>query len=118
MAVTVLAFQWFPEQLNVSSLDYDPYVGVLISDSEMEDFEVAIVAAGFEVDDFNIVPLEDVEVPLEDDESTGIEQHPITGTVAVHRISTDEFITYAAGSGSIWPQVFEADLQAGNFGEP
>ena len=36
----------------------------MISDSEKEDFEAAIVAAGFEVDDFNVVPLEDVEVPL------------------------------------------------------
>ena len=42
----------------------------------------------------------------------------ITGTVTVHRISTDEFITYRAGSGSIWPQEFKADLQAGKFGEP
>ncbi len=90
----------------------------LIHDSEMDDFEAAIVAAGFEVDDFNVVPLEDVEVPLKDDESTVIEQHGITSTVTVHRISTDEFITYTADSGSIWPQVFEADLQAGNFGEP
>ena len=88
----------------------------LITDSEMEDFEAAIVAAGFEVDDFNVVPFKDVEVPLEDDESTVIEQYGITGTVTVHRISTDEFITYTAGS--IWPQIFEADLQAGNFGEP
>ncbi len=91
---------------------------MLISDSEMEDFKAAIDAAGFEVDDFNIVPLEDVEVPLEDDESTVIEQHPITGTVTVHRISTDEFITYRAGPGSVWPQDFAADLYEGKFGEP
>ncbi len=31
----------------------------MISDSEMEDFKAAIVAAGFEVDDFNAEPLED-----------------------------------------------------------
>ena len=69
----------------------------MISDSEMDEFAAAIVAAGFEVHDFNVVPLEDDEVPLEDDETTLIEQHPITGTVTIHRISTDEFITYTAG---------------------
>ncbi len=77
----------------------------LITDSEMEEFDAAILQAGFEVHDFNIVDLEK-------------EPHPITGTVTVHRISTDEFITYRAGSGSIWPQEFEADLQAGKFGQP
>ncbi len=82
----------------------------MISDSEMDDFDAAIVAAGFEVDDFTVVDMEH--------EPTAKEQHPITGTVTVHRISTDEFITYRAGSGSIWPQQFEADLQAGQFGEP
>ncbi len=90
----------------------------LITDSEMEDFDAAILGAGFEVDDFNVVDLEDDEVPLEDDEPTIIEQYGITGTVTVHRISTDEFITYRARSGSIWPQEFAADLQAGKFGEP
>ncbi len=82
----------------------------LITDSEMEDFEAAILKAGFEVDDFSVVDVED--------EPTAKEQHPITGTVTVHRISTDDFITYTAGSGSIWPQEFEADLQAGEFGQP
>ncbi len=90
----------------------------LIHDSEMQDFEAAIVAAGFEVDDFNAVPLEDDEVPRGDDESTVIEPYAITGTVTVHRISTDDAITYKAGSDSIWPQAFEADLHAGHFGEP
>ncbi len=83
----------------------------MISDSEMEDFEAAILEAGFEVDDFSVVP-------LEDNEPTGIEEYVPTGTVTVHRISTDDAIIYTAGSGSIWPQVFEADLQAGNFDEP
>ncbi len=83
----------------------------LITDSEMEDFDAAILMAGFEVDDFSVVP-------LEDDEPTGIEEYIPTGTVTIHRISTDEFITYTTGSGSIWPQEFEADLQAGEFGQP
>ncbi len=90
----------------------------LITDSEMENFEAAILEAGFEVDDFDAVPLEDDEVPLGDDEPTIIEQHPITGTVTVHRISTDEAITYSAGHLSTWVKEFEADLQAGNFGQP
>jgi len=83
----------------------------MISDREKEDFEAAILEAGFEVDDFNAIP-------LEDDEPTAIEQPAITGTVTVHRISTDDAITYKVGSGSIWPQEFEADLQAGKFGQP
>ncbi len=82
----------------------------MISDSEMENFEAAIVAAGFEVDDFNVVPLEDVDPTVIDP--------TITGTVTVHSISTDESITYYAGWGSIWPQEFAADLKAGKFGQP
>ncbi len=90
----------------------------LITDSEMEDFDAAILQAGFEVDDFSVVDLEDDELPLKDDESTVIVQHPIIGTVTVHRISTDVSETYRAGSGSAWQQDFEADLQAGRFGQP
>ncbi len=89
----------------------------LITDTEMDDFDAAIVAAGFEVDDFNVVDLEDDEVPLRDDEPTATEQHKITGTVTVLRISTDEFITYRAGSGLVWPLDFATDLYEGKFGE-
>ena len=81
----------------------------LITDSEMEDFDAAILGAGFEVDDFHVLD--------QQDEPTAIE-HPITGTVTVHRISTDEFISYRAGSGSSWTQEFAADLNEGKFGEP
>jgi hypothetical protein len=90
----------------------------MISDSEMKDFDAAILQAGFEVHDFNVIDLEDDEVPLGDDEPTVTEQHPITGTVTVHRISTDEAVTYSAGHLSTWVSEFEADLQAGKFGEP
>ncbi len=90
----------------------------LITDSEMDDFDAAIVAAGFEVDDFNAEPLEDDEVPLEDDEPTAIEQYGITGTVTVHRISTDEFITYSAGYLSTWVSKFAIDLHEGKFSQP
>ncbi len=90
----------------------------VITVSEMEDFDAAILQAGFEVDDFKIVDLEDDELPLKDDESTVIVQHPIIGTVTVHRISTDVSETYRAGSGSAWQQDFEADLKAGKFGQP
>ncbi len=81
----------------------------LITDSEMEDLDAAILGAGFEVDDFSVVDMEH--------EPTANEQHPITGTVTVHRISTDEFITYRAGPGSVWPQNLAADLYEGKFGE-
>ena len=82
----------------------------LITDSEMEDFDAAILQAGFEVDDFKVVDLED--------EPTAKEQHPITGTVTVHRISTDKAITYSAGHLSPWVSEFEIDLHEGKFGQP
>ncbi len=82
----------------------------LITDSEMEDFDAAILQVGFEVDDFNVVDLED--------EPTAKEQHPITGTVTVHRMSTDEAITYRAGHLSTWVTEFEIDLHEGKFGQP
>ncbi len=90
----------------------------MISDRDMEDFDAAIVGAGFEVDDFNVVDLEDDEVPLGDDEPTVTEQHPITGTVTVHRISTDEAITYSAGHLSTWVSELEIDLHEDKFGQP
>ncbi len=82
----------------------------LITDSEMEDFDGAILGAGFEVDDFNIVDLED--------ETTLIEQYFPTGTVTVHRISTDEATTYSAGHLSTWVSEFEIDLHEGKFDQP
>ncbi len=90
----------------------------LITDSEMEDFEAAMLQAGFEVHDFNVVDLEGDEVPLEDDEPTATEQHPITGTVTVHRISTDAAIAYNAGHGSTWVTKFAINLHEGKFGQP
>ena len=82
----------------------------LITDSEMEDFDAAILQTGFEVHDFNVVDLED--------EPTAKEPHPITGTVTVHRISTDKAITYSAGHLSTWVTEFEIDLLGDKFGEP
>ncbi len=82
----------------------------MITVSEMEDFDAAILGAGFEVDDFSVVDMEH--------EPTAKEQHPITGTVTVHRISTDKFITYRAGHGSTWVSEFEIDLHQGGFGQP
>jgi len=90
----------------------------MISDREMDDFEAAILQAGFEVHDFNVVDLEDDEVPLGDDEPTVTEQHPITGKVTVHRISTDDFITYSAEHLSTWVTEFEINLHEGKFGQP
>jgi len=82
----------------------------LITDNEMEDFDATILEAGFEVVGFNVFDLED-EPPAK-------EQPPITGTVTVHRISTDEAITYNAGHLSTWVSEFEIDLHEGKFGEP
>ncbi len=82
----------------------------VITVSEMEDFDAAILQAGFEVDDFNIVDLKD--------EPTAKEQRLITSTVTVYRISTDEFITYSGGHLSTWVTEFEIDVHEGKFGEP
>ncbi len=82
----------------------------MISDSAMDDIDAAILQAGFEVDDFSIVDL--------GDEPTAKGQPPITGTVTVRRISTDEFKTYSAGHLSTWVSEFEIDLHEGNFGQP
>ncbi len=83
----------------------------LVTNSEMEDFDAAILNAGFDVHDFNTVDLED--------EPTAKEQHPITGTVTVQRISTDdEAIIYSAGHLSTWVTEFEIDLHEGKFGQP
>ena len=91
----------------------------LITDREMEDFEAAILGAGFEVHDFNVIPLEDEPTVIEQlEDETGIKQYVPTGTVTIQRISTNDAITYKAGSDSIWPQAFEADLHEGKFGQP
>ncbi len=83
----------------------------MISDSEMDDIDAAILQAGFEVHDFNVMDQED--------EPTAKEQHPITGTVTVQRKSTDdEAITYSAGHLSTWVSEFEIDMHEGKFGEP
>ncbi len=81
----------------------------LIHDSERVDFEQCIVAADLSVVDFELTEQEDAPIAKE--------QHPITGTVTVHRISTDNLITYRAGSGLVWPLDFATDLYAGKFGE-
>ncbi len=81
-----------------------------ITDSEMGDFDATILQAGFEVHDFNVVPLED--------EPIGIEQYVPTGTVTVHRMLTDEAITYSAAHLSTWVTEFEIDLYEGKFDYP
>jgi len=91
----------------------------LITASEMEDFEAALLQAGFEVRDFNVVKLEDEPTVIEQLEyETAIKQYVPTGTVTIHRISTDEAITYSAGHLSTWVTEFEIDLHEGKFGEP
>ena len=82
----------------------------MISDSEMEDFEAAIIQAGFNVADFKRAQ--------DQDPPTAKEQHPITGTVAVLRMSTGDSITYRAGHLSTGVTEFEIDLHEGKFGQP
>ena len=82
----------------------------LITDNEMEDFDGVLLVAGFEVSSFGVVDLGDEPI------TKG--QPPITGTVTVLRISSDEFITYNAGQFSTWVSEFEADLHEGRFGPP
>ncbi len=91
----------------------------LIPDSEMDDFEAAIIDAGFEVHAFNVIPLEDEPTVIEQlEDETAIKQYVPTGTVTIQRISTDEAITYSAGHLSTWVTEFEIDLHADKFGEP
>ncbi len=90
----------------------------MISDSEMENFDAAILEAGFEVDDFNVADVEDEPTVIEQLEDETAIERPITGTVTVHRISTDHAITYRAGHGSTWVADFLADFYAGEFGQP
>ncbi len=91
----------------------------LIHDSEMEDFQATLLRAGFEVGDFNVVKLEDEPTVIEQLEyETAIKQYVPTGTVTIHRISTDEAITYSAGHLSTWVAEFEINLHEGKFGPP
>ena len=82
----------------------------LITDNEMEDFDAAILGAGFEVEDFHVLD--------QQDEPTAMEQHTISGTVTVHRISTNRAITYSAGHLSTWVSEFEINLHEGKFDQP
>ncbi len=82
----------------------------MISDSEMEDFEAAIVQAGFNLTDFNARQL--LHLP-------GTKKvMPDIATVVVRRISTDIVMKYQCGMPAEWWNHFEADLKAGEFGEP
>ena len=81
----------------------------LITDIEMEDFDAALLGAGCEVMDFIVVDLEAVPEAQE--------QKPKTATVTVHRISTEEAITYSVGHLSEWIMEFKADLRKGKFNQ-
>jgi hypothetical protein len=81
----------------------------MLDDSEIEDFNSELAKAGFNVDDFN-------PIAQEDDLVSGVIE-ATTGTVTVHRNSTDQSITYQAGNGPSWVVSFVTDLVAGKFGE-
>jgi len=82
----------------------------MISDSEMKDFEAAIVQGGFDLTDFDARQL--LHLPRTK------EVTPDIPTVVVRRTSTDITIKYQCEMPSEWWNHFEADLHAGNFGEP
>ncbi len=82
----------------------------MIHPGEMKDFEAAIVQAGFDVTDFDARQL--LHLPRTK------EVTPDIATVVVRRISTDIAIKYQCGMPSEWWNHFEADLQAGQFGQP
>ncbi len=82
----------------------------MIHPNEMKDFEGTIVQGGFDVTDFDARQL--LRLPGTK------EVTPDIATVVVRRISTDITIKYQCGMTSEWWNHFEADLQAGNFGEP
>ncbi len=82
----------------------------LIHDSEMEDFEAAIVQAGFDLTDFDARQL--LHLPQTK------EVTPDIATVVVRRISTEITIKYQCGMPSEWWNHFDADLNAGEYGQP
>jgi len=82
----------------------------MIHPGEMKDFEAAIVQGGFDVTDFDARQLLRL--------SGTKEVTPDIATVVVRRISSAIAIKYQCGMPSVWWNHFEADLQAGNFGEP
>ena len=76
----------------------------------MKHLEAAIVQAGFDVTDFNARQL--LHLPGTKEVMLNI------ATVVVRRISAGIAIKYQCGMHSEWWNQFEADLQAGKFGQP
>ena len=77
--------------------------------SEMDAFDSVLLKAGFEVNDFSVVDV--------DNERTTFERHRILGKVTVRRTSTDEAAANRAGYLSRWVSEFGIDLHQGNFGQ-
>ncbi len=82
----------------------------MISDSEMKDFEAALVQGGIDFTDFDARQL--LHLPGTK------EVTPEIATVVVRRVSSDIAIKYQCGMPSEWWNHFEADLKAGEFGQP
>ncbi len=82
----------------------------IIHPSEMQDFEAAIVQAGFDVTDFDARQV--LHLPGTK------EVMPDIAAVVVRRISADIAIRYQCGMHSEWWNHVEADLKAGKFGQP
>ena len=83
---------------------------MIISSTEMEDFQTALREERFSRADFKL--------------TTGEERFPEgqlavpRGTVTITNTKRDRSKTYRAGGGTSWPAEFHLDLRKRVFGEP
>ena len=80
----------------------------MVGDSEREDFRTAVLRAGLDPSDFELLEREDPMI------GSGIQ--PVTGAVRIRRKSNGREKKYRAGHGSRWPAEFSDDLAGGVFG--
>jgi hypothetical protein len=80
---------------------------MIINNSEMEDFNNAILSKGFDPSDFEVIELEN---PMR-----GVDVQPITGQIKVIRKFNGVNKTYKAGHMSHWTADFVDDLKGGLF---
>ncbi|MDP8245885.1 MAG: hypothetical protein P9L94_17510 [Candidatus Hinthialibacter antarcticus] len=75
----------------------------LIDESEMEDFHNEIVRAGYQVNDFDLIP--------NDKTIYSGDFYTPTGTVKIIRKSTEIDKVYPAGNATSWAADFAEDLK-------
>ncbi len=81
---------------------------MLISPSENEDFDNALARAGYQKENFEVIP----KVNPFPAQGVG----PVTGSVTVKNKLNGLERTYEAGHGTAWVVQFEKDLRTGAFG--